>query len=212
MVGKICTLPRPLFGGAGLRSRTLPTGFRLADPQPTVATRRAVGAFMGTKLRRRRSPAARMDPMVSDDDRMWSCPECGRRFASRGQTHSCGSLGSLEDHFQHTSPAVRATFDRFRVVVEACGPVEVLPQKTRIAFHARMSFAVLVPRREWLSGHLVLASVVDDPHFTRITTYSPQNHVHDFRLAAPDDIDADMEHCIAKAYDVGQQRRHRHRG
>lgn len=74
-----------------------------------------------------------------------------------------------------------------------------------------MSFAILMPRREWLNGHLVLASVVKDPHFTRVTTYSPQNHVHEFRLVAPDDVDADMQHWIAKAYEVGQQRHHRYR-
>ena len=30
-------------------------------------------------------------------DGLWTCPECGRRFANRHQTHTCRPLGSLED-------------------------------------------------------------------------------------------------------------------
>lgn len=162
----------------------------------------------GWFLRRQEGRTARMDPMANDENPMWVCPKCGRRFARSGQVHSCGSLRSIQEHFHHSLPTVRATFERFRVAVEACGPVEVLAQQTRIAFHARMSFAVLVPRREWLNGHLVLATVVDDPHFTRVATYSPRNHVHEFRLAVPDDVDESMQHWIAAAYDVGRQRHH----
>ena len=72
-------------------------------------------------------------------------------------------------HFAGGDPAVRATFDR---VVGRCalGPVEVLPEKTRIALHVRMSFAAFMPRRRWLNGHLVLARRVDSPRFTRVET------------------------------------------
>ncbi|MGI9596577.1 MAG: DUF5655 domain-containing protein [Acidimicrobiales bacterium] len=140
---------------------------------------------------------------------MWRCPDCGRRFATEGQVHTCGELGSVDAHFVGAEIEVRRTFDRFAAVVEALGPVEVLAQKTRIAFHARMTFAVLMPRRRWLNGHLVLAEVVDDQRFTRITTYSARNHVHEFRLDRPDDIDQSMEQRIAEAYRVGLQQHHR---
>jgi len=44
-----------------------------------------------------------------------------------------------------------------RRAVAACGPVTVLPEKTRIAFQVRMSFAQVSPHRHWLDGHVVLA-------------------------------------------------------
>lgn len=137
---------------------------------------------------------------------MWQCPECQRRFAARGQTHTCSELGLVEAHFEHASPEVRATYDRFVAIVQKLGPVEILAQKTRIAFHARMSFAVLVPRQRWISGHLVLAEIIDAPYFTRVTTYSARNHVHEFRLSSPEDLDETMQRRIAEAYQVGLQR------
>ena len=53
-------------------------------------------------------------------------------------------------------PEVRARFDAILAAVEALGPVQVLAEKTRIAFQVRMSFAAFMPRRRWLDGHLVL--------------------------------------------------------
>lgn len=139
---------------------------------------------------------------------MWTCPDCGRRFASAGQVHWCGPLRDLEGHFEGVDESVRATFDAFVAEVRTHGPVEVLPEATRIALHTRMSFAALMPRRHWLAGHLVLAEPVDDARFVRVTTYSKRNHVHEFRLQRPDDIDVDMRLWIAAAYQVGLQRHH----
>jgi hypothetical protein len=84
--------------------------------------------------------------------------------------------------------------------------VRVNPEKTRIAFQVRMSFAVVVPRKQWLDGHLVLARRVDDPRFTRIETFSPRNHLHAFRLRQPSDLDARFIELLRESYSVGQQR------
>ena len=136
---------------------------------------------------------------------MWACPECGRRFANRNQSHACAPLGRLDQHFAHASPAVRATFDRILEAVGRLGPVEVLPEKTRIALHVRMSFAAFQPRRHWLSGHLVLARPVDSPRFRRVQVFSPRNVVHEFRLTSPAEVDQQFVAWLAEAYRVGAQ-------
>ena len=119
---------------------------------------------------------------------MWTCPSCGRAFASRNQSHTCAALGDLDRHFARASPQVRATFDAVLACVRAIGPVQVLAEKTRIALQVRMSFAAFMPRRDWLNGHLVLARRIDSPRFLRIDTFSPRNVVHVFRLSRPDEV------------------------
>jgi Domain of unknown function (DUF5655) len=136
---------------------------------------------------------------------MWSCPECGRRFANRNQSHACAPLGHLDRHFEHASPAVRATFERVLEAVSRLGPVEVLPEKTRIALHVRMSFAAFMPRRNWLNGHLVLARQVDSPRFLAVQVFSPRNVVHTFRLVSPTEVDQQFIAWLAEAYQVGAQ-------
>jgi hypothetical protein len=43
------------------------------------------------------------------------------------------------------------------------------------------------------------------PHrrFRRIDTISPRNHVHHFRLTAPEPIDSDFRSWVREAYAVG---------
>jgi Domain of unknown function (DUF5655) len=136
---------------------------------------------------------------------MWACPACGRTFANRNQTHTCARLSDLDRHFARSSPAVRATFDRVLAVADALGPVQVLAEKTRIALHARMSFAAFQPRLHWLAGHLVLARQITSPRFARIDVISPRNVVHQFRLTTPDEVDDQFASWLAEAYQVGIQ-------
>ena len=140
------------------------------------------------------------------DGVLWTCPKCGRTFANRNQTHTCGPLGDLDSHFDGVEPIVRKLFDALRAEIEKLGPVEVLPEKTRIAFHVRMSFAVAMPRKKWLDGHLVLDAPADHPTFTRVETFSPRNHLHAFRLTSVDQMDDAFKSLLAKAYAVGEQK------
>jgi hypothetical protein len=135
---------------------------------------------------------------------LWTCPRCRRRFANRNQSHACGRH-DLEHHFRGKDPAIRALFEAVRRAITACGPVTVLPEKTRIAFQVRMSFAQLSPRLRWLDGHVVLARRLPHPRFRRIDTISPRNHVHHFRLVTAGEIDAEFRGWLREAYAVGAQ-------
>jgi hypothetical protein len=136
---------------------------------------------------------------------LWKCPGCGRRFANRNQSHAC-SRHSLREHLQGRSPQPLAIYREFVKKVKRCGPVVVLPEKSRIAFQVRMSFAAISFRRDGLNGHVVLARRLENPRFTRIESISPRNHVHHFRLRSLADLDADLQTWLREAYRVGQQR------
>jgi Domain of unknown function (DUF5655) len=136
---------------------------------------------------------------------LWKCRKCQREFANRNQSHACGRH-DLEHHFAGKSPSIRALFDRVATAIRSIGPVRVLPEKTRIAFQVRMSFAQITPKSRWLDGHVVLARRLEHPRFRQIQTISPRNHVHTFRLSEPADVDADFVAWVAEAYRVGEQR------
>lgn len=101
---------------------------------------------------------------------------------------------------------MRALFEAFRAALEEIGPVRVLPQKTRIAFQVRMSFAQVTPRSDGLEGHFVLARRIENPRFFEVTTFSPRNHLHRFRIRRAEEIDADFRAWMREAYAVGEQR------
>jgi hypothetical protein len=147
-----------------------------------------------------------VDSNAAVDRGLWACPRCQRTFANVHQTHTCAPLGDLDRHFVGVAPVVRETFDRVLEVVAGLGPVDVLAEKTRIALHVRMSFAVVTPRTRWLDGHLVLARRIETPRFRRVEVFSPRNVLHAFRLTAPHEVDEEFAAWLAEAYRVGEQR------
>jgi hypothetical protein len=136
---------------------------------------------------------------------LWQCKKCGRYFANRNQSHACGRH-SLEHHFSGKPPEIRALFNHVVAAIRALGPVRILPEKTRIAFQVRMSFAQVTPRANCLDGHVVLARRLEHPRFLKVQTISPRNHVHFFRLTTASDLDAEFNAWLAEAYAVGEQR------
>jgi len=136
---------------------------------------------------------------------LWRCAHCHRQFANRNQSHTCTPLRAIDDHFAGKPPAMRALFEHFVRVLEGIGPVQLLPEKTRIAFQTRMSFAQITPRRHWLDGHLVLARRLESSRFRRVDTISVRNHVHFFRLTSPEDLDGEFRAWLVEAYAVGNQ-------
>jgi hypothetical protein len=136
---------------------------------------------------------------------LWKCPKCRREFANTNQMHTCAGLHSLDHHFTGKPPAIRRMFDRVREMVEDIGPVRVLPEKTRIAFQVRMSFAQITPRKNWLDGHVVLARRLESSRFRTVQTFSPRNHLHTFRIASESDVDDELREWLAEAYSVGSQ-------
>jgi len=135
---------------------------------------------------------------------MWRCPDCRRQFANRNQSHACGR-STLGSHFAGKPKSVRAIFDKLLALAKRNGPVIVLPEKTRIAFQVRMSFAAFVIRQNWVDGHVVLARRLANPRFRRIESFSPRNHLHAFRFTSANEIDDEVAAWFAEAYRVGEQ-------
>jgi hypothetical protein len=136
---------------------------------------------------------------------VWSCPACDRQFANRNQSHFCGNY-DIERHFDDKSPEVRTLFEVLAGHLRGFGPVTILPEKTRIAFQVRMSFAVVSVRQAHLVGHFVLARRLEHPRFPRIDTISPRNHVHHFRISQLSDLDGEFLAWAREAYAVGEQK------
>jgi Domain of unknown function (DUF5655) len=136
---------------------------------------------------------------------LWKCPKCGRLFANRNQSHFCSHY-TLRQHLAGKSPQGIALFREFAKLVKRCGRVRILPEKTRIAFQVRMSFAAVSLRRDRLVGHVVLARRLENTRFTKIEYISPRNHVHSFCFYSREEMDREVLAWLREAYRVGQQR------
>jgi hypothetical protein len=148
----------------------------------------------------RKAPPARLDRARP----LWTCPKCGNEFVNRNQWHSCRRY-DLSTLFVGKAPLVRDLFDRFRAMIEACGPVKVMPYRDRVVFMVRVRFAGAVPKKEWLELGFWLRSRVENPRFRRVETIYPNAHVHVLRVRSPEELDGEIAGWIEEAYAVGCQ-------
>jgi hypothetical protein len=134
---------------------------------------------------------------------LWTCPVCGQQFVTRNMPHSC-QVTALDSFFE---PELRSLFDAFVAAARENGAVIVNATKSRVTLQARMRFAgVERPRKDHLVAHLVLTTPIRSARFTRVEYLAPYYYVHRLRLRGPEDIDDELKHWLAQAYQIGEQR------
>ena len=143
--------------------------------------------------------------METDRQPLWKCPKCNEQFVTRNMWHSCGKF-TLEALFARSEPQVFGLFNRFAEMVRLCGPVTMIPQKSRVAFQVRVRFAGCYPRKSHLICAFALPRVVDDPRFFKVEKFGPHFVGHSIRVFTDADLDQDLQRWLHEAYDVGAQR------
>jgi hypothetical protein len=136
---------------------------------------------------------------------LWKCPKCGERFVGKNMPHSCGKF-SLNDLFAKSDPQVMKKFGKFAKIVRACGPVRIIPQKTRVVFMARVRFAGAMPRKKYLLCSLGMPRRFESQRFLKIESYMANFHGHTFRVDTLDDLDNEVQGWLYEAYKLGKQK------
>ena len=65
-------------------------------------------------------------------------------------------------------------------------------------------FAGAKPKAGSLDGYLDLQRRVEDPRIRRASPYTKRLVVHQFRISAPEQLDAEFAGWVGEAYQVGQ--------
>ena len=135
---------------------------------------------------------------------LWRCPKCRERFVTKNLWHSCGKY-TLEELFSRSDPHVLSLFKKFAAMVRACGPVHMIPQKTRVVFQGRVRFAGALPRKTHFLANFALPYQANDSRFVRIEKYAPHFQTHTFRVSSESDLDQQLQGWLRESYQVGAQ-------
>jgi hypothetical protein len=119
--------------------------------------------------------------------------------------HSCGKF-TLKDLFAKSDPNIPTLFRKFAGMVRSCGPVTLIPQKTRVVFMDRVRFAGAYPRKSYLLCSIALPERFENPRFVKIESYTPNWHGHYFRVESAMDLDSEIQSWLHESYKVGQQK------
>lgn len=136
---------------------------------------------------------------------LWECPHCGAKLISKNLSHSCGAF-SVEKFLQGKTDIGRDLFGRFAAMIARCGPYEVAPAKTRVAFMGKVRFAsVNRVGHDYIDVHFVLPRPIDSPRLRRLE-HLGKLYVHHLRLREGREFDRELSDWLRLSYlEYGQR-------
>ena len=130
----------------------------------------------------------------------WSCPDCGRLFARRGQGHDCAPGLTLDEYFA-TGPAhERPVYDAVMAHLATVGPVHADVVSVGIFLKNPHNFAQLRPMQRWVAVGFSLRRQAHHRTITRKVARYGARYWHTANVATPADLDADLRDLLTEAY------------
>ena len=130
----------------------------------------------------------------------WTCPDCGRMFARRGQGHECTPAITLDEYFETATVLERPVFDAVMEHLETLGPIHVEPVSVGIFLKADGSFVELRPKQKWVALSFALPHPASHRTITRAVQEYHGRYYHVANLRGPDDVDEDLCDLLTEAY------------
>lgn len=112
----------------------------------------------------------------------------------------------LDESFARSSPEMRSLFDRLLEKVQECGPVIVIPQKTRIALQVLVRFMNVMPRKDHLVVEFWFTEERHDHRFFKVEKYANRTYGHFARLEKESDLDDNFKRWICASYRIGERK------
>lgn len=130
----------------------------------------------------------------------WDCPDCGRRFARKGQGHECSPAMTLEEYFSTGPPHERPVCEAVLAHLEGVGPVHVEPVSVGIFLKRAQTFAELRPMAKWVAVSFALPHRATHPRITRKPIEYGRRWWHVANVRDPDDLDGALFDLLDEAY------------
>jgi hypothetical protein len=139
--------------------------------------------------------------MASSDHkaRLWSCPNCGRKFTKRNQAHSCQAF-TVDDHFHGKNPQLRQIYNVLLTNLKKLGPLRVDAVKSSINLISKYHFGGVKVYNDHLQiGFLSNETIIDD-RIQRVEKLGPRKAGYHVKLSSPREVDDQLMAWLEKAY------------
>jgi predicted DNA-binding protein (MmcQ/YjbR family) len=122
--------------------------------------------------------------------------------------HACGDH-SVEKFLEGKGDLARELFDRFESLIAACGPYEVAPAKTRVAFMGRVRFAgVNAISDRGMTIAFALPRPMGHERIRKVEHIAPGWYGHWMRITSRDELDDELLGWLRESYhQMGMQER-----
>jgi len=130
----------------------------------------------------------------------WTCPDCGRRFGRKNQSHGCAPGQSVDDYFATRPTTLRRAFDAIARHLARIGKVRVEAVTVCVMFKRSRTFAEVRAKRDRLVLIFLLSRTLDHPKITKVLRLSAHRTAHFIDITRAADVDRDVRDWLAEAY------------
>ncbi len=113
-------------------------------------------------------------------------------------------MPTVNEHFEKSTPAVRAAYDAILKAARALGPVVEEPKKTSIHLVNGTAFAGVATRKDALILTLKAAEKIKSPRVHKAEQTSANRWYMEIRVEKPGDVDRELRSWLKAAYRLSQ--------
>ncbi|HEY6173795.1 MAG TPA: DUF5655 domain-containing protein [Kofleriaceae bacterium] len=130
----------------------------------------------------------------------WTCPDCGRSFGRKNQSHGCAPGQSVDDYFADRPATLRRAFDAVARHLAKTGGVQVEAVGVCVMFKRSRTFAEVRAKRDRLVLGFLLSRVVEHPKISKTLRLSAHRTAHFVDVVRAADVDRDVRDWLSEAY------------
>ena len=129
----------------------------------------------------------------------WMCPNCGRNFTRKNQSHSCELYSLKEHHFNKGTPLTIQLYNRFISLFKKFEPITIESLKNIIAIKKSSQFLTIQIQKMALKIIFRSHTLLSSPRLTTIVNQD-QMHYYQFKIQKIDEIDEELSNWMYQAY------------
>lgn len=132
--------------------------------------------------------------------KLWTCPQCGRQFERRNQSHSCRPF-ALEKHFEK-KPYGKMLYEQLRQTLQKqVGDFKVESLECCIHFVSTSTFVAVKIFKDKIRIDFTLSRSVKSARFHQAVQMSVHRFLYYVDIKTPVEIDDELVQWLQEAYD-----------
>jgi hypothetical protein len=132
---------------------------------------------------------------------MWTCPECGRKFARNLQSHSCIAYDT-EDLFAGKEPDVRELYNHLIDRIKEFGDIEVHPGKWNLTVRRLSTFLSIMIEKTHLTLVFISSEPIDEFPVYQNYPHSASRFSNAVKIESADEVDDQLIRWLRKAWEI----------
>lgn len=130
----------------------------------------------------------------------WTCPDCGRSFGRKNQSHGCAPSGTVDDYFDGRPAVLRTAFSAIARHLATLEGVQVDAVSVCVMFKQARTFAEVRAQRDRLVLCFLLSRVLDDARVSKTLQLSANRTAHYVDIERAADVDRTVREWLTEAY------------